>query len=490
MSNRHFPHRIRYETLVQGNTSVWMKGVLRTVARLSLPPTVASRLYFLCASTMMESLRILIPSMSSVDKYVDMPPFPFTIDAVESDVWVEMSTYDALYEILLSMRLSTVELDATLSIQRRLYRRIHDMLRKNPSFPIRTAWRERVRAYIVLRSRDGSMTASTFQPSDAYPNAALFIVTDPSQASTQDLTTVLRQPDEWCALEIGSRRQTYLTPQWGDVEGLLSPTDAKQLADVIGQTFFPDEETHRQEVLDLLAMVENLTPQQKMSAEFWAGGSNTVTPPGFWMYFAICCVQLKNVGRKEEIQLLYRMSASLFQVGILAWRLKRTYLQRRPIQAIRQLRPERMVKMFDGTEVSNMVWLPYQTSNFVTPPFPDFVSGHSSFSSIGARVLTDFFGTNIIPTTERLSSNEMYLLSPVLSLTDPTCDLCSLVVYPKQSQIQMSFPPTGVNLRWSTWEDMAVDAGQSRLFGGIHYESSNQAGQALGRRLYDVMWKS
>ena len=44
-------------------------------------------------------------------------------------------------------------------------------------------------------------------------------------------------------------------------------------------------------------------------------------------------------------------------------------------------------------------------------------------------------------------------------------------------------PQTGLCLEWTTWDQMAEDAGKSRIYGGIHYESSNQGGLSLGRNL-------
>ena len=31
-------------------------------------------------------------------------------------------------------------------------------------------------------------------------------------------------------------------------------------------------------------------------------------------------------------------------------------------------------------------WIPYQVSTFPTPPFPEYTSGHSTFSAAGAEI--------------------------------------------------------------------------------------------------------
>ena len=38
--------------------------------------------------------------------------------------------------------------------------------------------------------------------------------------------------------------------------------------------------------------------------------------------------------------------------------------------------------------------MPYQAPNVVTPPFPEYVSGHSTFSAAGAYILTQFTGSD------------------------------------------------------------------------------------------------
>ncbi|MFL6464220.1 MAG: hypothetical protein ACJ73N_07430 [Bryobacteraceae bacterium] len=45
-------------------------------------------------------------------------------------------------------------------------------------------------------------------------------------------------------------------------------------------------------------------------------------------------------------------------------------------------------------------WTPYQVSTFPTPPFPEFISGHSAFSAAGAEILrrftqSDAFGASV-----------------------------------------------------------------------------------------------
>ena len=106
------------------------------------------------------------------------------------------------------------------------------------------------------------------------------------------------------------------------------------------------------------------------------------------------------------------------------------------------------------------VWVPYQRSTFVTPAFPGFISGHSTFSRAAAEVLTDLTGSPYFPggLGEFVAAKDSFL----------------------------SFetgPSTEVRLQWATYQDAADEAGQSRLWGGIHLEPDDLTGRRLGHQV-------
>ncbi len=489
-SNRNNP---RYEKLKLGVLSDWILAVLKTAATKRMAPTMASRFYFLVGVLVHDTLRVIHTGWSLADMMMkDLGNFPHVLTPSSYDAWIEVAVRDGLYTLFQNLQLPSTHLDTVSAKHASQYKNIYRIFSTSvPVTPLRQDWKNRVSAYLQKRAQDGSAQASIFQPASEYPNNGEYISTSEDVASTQDLTS-LPQPDKWCALDVvydgTSHQQKYLTPQWGDVVGVISDLDKERLITRIWSSFYPSTNLHQQEILDVLEKCQHLEIKEKVSAEFWAGGPGTCTPPGFWVYFAYCSAICQDLDVTQEALLFYKMTASLFQVGILAWKLKRRHLQERPIQSIRQLRPERDVLTFDGRTVSNKQWTPYQEHNFVTPPFPDFVSGHSSFSSVGARVLTDFFGTNVIPTSKQFKTEDMVMLSPILRGTDPKCTVCNLTVYPKTCEIDRTLPPTGLSMSWATWDEMAEDAGKSRIYGGIHYESSNQGGLALGRNLYNIMF--
>jgi len=102
-------------------------------------------------------------------------------------------------------------------------------------------------------------------------------------------------------------------------------------------------------------------------------------------------------------------------------------------------------------------WVPYQRDTFVTPAFPGFTSGHSTFSRAAAEVLTRFTGSAYFPggLGEFHASAHEYLRFE-------------------------DGPSVDVTLQWATWYDAADLAGQSRLWGGIHVSADDFMGRITG----------
>lgn len=114
--------------------------------------------------------------------------------------------------------------------------------------------------------------------------------------------------------------------------------------------------------------------------------------------------------------------------------------------------------MIDGEQ-----WLPYQPATFLTPPFAEYVSGHSTFSAASAEVLRLFTGSDYFGAAAVLPAGS--------------------------SSIEPGLTPRGpVILSWSTFSEAADEAGLSRRYGGIHFEDGDLQGRAMGRRIGAIVW--
>jgi hypothetical protein len=132
-------------------------------------------------------------------------------------------------------------------------------------------------------------------------------------------------------------------------------------------------------------------------------------------------------------------------------------------------------------------WIPYQDRYFITPPFAEYVSGHSAFSSASAEVFkrffdSDDFGLNVVfrggdsMFEGKLTHREQWYEAGV---TDVPNTGPNTIGYSPAADIKKSYP---------TFTSAAGDAGISRLYGGIHIEAANVDGQWVGRQVGAKVW--
>lgn len=104
--------------------------------------------------------------------------------------------------------------------------------------------------------------------------------------------------------------------------------------------------------------------------------------------------------------------------------------------------------------------MPYQRKTFVTPSFAGYTSGHSTFSRSAAEVLAAFTGSPYFPG--------------------------GLYQWTAHQNAYLTFergPTVDVTLQWASYFDAADQAGQSRLWGGIHVPADDFGGRRSGARI-------
>lgn len=275
----------------------------------------------------------------------------------------------------------------------------------------------------------------------------------------------------------------------------------------------------------------------RVLAEFWADGPSSETPPGHWNtlanYVTDHPMQRRCVGGAPDfdacrdgsapeldplewdVKLYLALNGAVHDAAIVAWGTKRAHSSARPISLVRYMaqlgqssdpdgpayhpdglplvpglieliteetvvpgaRHERLAPFVgqvavrgwpgepgdranDTTPIQwlrGVEWVPYQRRNFVTPAFPGFVSGHSTFSRAAAEVLAAFTGDAFFPggLGEYVARERSYL------------------VFERGPSVE-------VRLQWGTYFDAADQAGQSRIYGGIHIRPDDVVGRTLG----------
>lgn len=228
----------------------------------------------------------------------------------------------------------------------------------------------------------------------------------------------------------------YLLPQWGFVVpfGMSSSSQFRPSGppSLDSQQYAADYN----EVKELgAALGSTRTEDQTQIALFWADGAGTETPPGHWNSIAQIIADARGNTPEENARLFALLNIAMADAAICAWDAKYTFDFWRPVTAIAFAEPE-------------LNWMSF----IITPPFPDCVSGHSTFSAAAATVLPRFYATEDLPFTTG-----------------------------------SDFLP-GVYRSFATCLDAAEEAAVSRLYGGIHFRSANedglQAGISIGEWTY------
>jgi hypothetical protein len=255
--------------------------------------------------------------------------------------------------------------------------------------------------------------------------------------------------------------QKAATPQWGKV--YTFSTQAPSTYRVTGPPKNPDGSYSTVDIGTALADTSDLTDVEKAKAEYWADGPKSEFPPGHTALFAQAVSRKKGHSLDADVKMFFMVGNAMLDASVISWYQKYKYDFVRPITAIREHyknRPEGITSWLGPNrgygKVPSEQWIPYQASNVVTPPFPEYVSGHSTFTSAGATILGMFNGDSF-----------------GASVTIPA----------HSSKFESNTPATDVTLTWPTFTEAATEAGMSRRWGGIHFETGDVHGRGLGKQV-------
>jgi membrane-associated phospholipid phosphatase len=176
-------------------------------------------------------------------------------------------------------------------------------------------------------------------------------------------------------------------------------------------------------------------PDKLATFQFWSVPAGTDQPAGEWVKIALTVSH--GLPLPTAARLMTLLTMTLADVTVPTVGTKFTYRHWRPTTAIREAET-------DGNPSTqpNPNWAPRAGSTGGTPEYP---SGHSSYSGAAAAVLAGFFCADNIQFTH-------------------TTDTA----------------PDGQARTYPSFSAAAAEAGRSRVFGGQHFEFSNQAGLAIG----------
>jgi hypothetical protein len=171
--------------------------------------------------------------------------------------------------------------------------------------------------------------------------------------------------------------------------------------------------------------------EQTRIALFWRA-----SPTAIWNPVLTQVIPTRNLNLSDKAQVFALFYMAAADASIACWEAKYTYNFWRPQPAIR-------AGNADGNDstVGNATWLPF----VATPPHPEYPSGHTTNSSAMAKILTkEFEDSPGVPIVVTLS---------------------------------------GITRSWNTFSEAVQEVIDARVYSGIHFRNSDEAGARMGRQV-------
>lgn len=275
----------------------------------------------------------------------------------------------------------------------------------------------------------------------------------------------LNDPSRWQPLRVADGKggfvvQKFATPQWYRVKP-FALRSADQFRPKAPATV--EQSDYVRQAEDIMRMTAHLDDREKCIVEYWADGPKSEFPPGHWLLIAQFISDRDQHTIDQDAKMFFAVSNAVFDAGIAAWDAKRIYDSVRPVTAIQFVYKDSVIPYYDGTTINGRDWMPFQPLTVVTPPFAEYVSGHSTFSRAAAEVLQRFTGSSYLGFSATIAAGS--------------------------SKVQPGVVPAApVTLSWDTFKDAADQAGLSRRYGGIHFRDGDIEGRKLGQKVGVNTW--
>lgn len=321
---------------------------------------------------------------------------------------------------------------------------------------------------------DGGM--SGYAPTGTYP-----IIPHTSTVTYTPTNTVnmLNDHSKWQPLTTLYKgvpyTQLFTTPQWSDTEPYIvdfNPRDPDmRTPNPTSSNYAGNMPGYEEQARIVLEAAANLTPREKMIAEYYDNKAREVLffPP----------VEAMTVDRglrntMEFFQLDFLLHIAQFDAGILAWQEKARYDAVRPITAIQTVFANEQVTLFDGTTVDGSEWRPYLD----TGDHPEYPSATACFCAAQAEAWKQHYnngpgGTDNIPMIQ----------TPNGAIPGYNGSLLA-----GSSVHERGMPTENIPISYTTWTDYVDDCGQSRVWGGLHFQDAVDASKAACDDVGAMAW--
>lgn len=230
-----------------------------------------------------------------------------------------------------------------------------------------------------------------------------------------------------------------LSPRWDSNRPFLKANiDQSQPPAHMAFSTNPSSEFYK-EAMQVYQTVKDATSEQAEIARFWADDPfNTCTPTGHTFNIMTQLLEENDASLAMAAVAYGKLAVAENDAFISCWKAKYDYFLIRPVSYIRQ---------YIDPSFNTLIG---------TPPFPAYTSGHATEAAAGSQIFIDMFtdGSGYYPFTDR-------------------------------TQLQFGFSVRN----FSNFNQMAEECANSRLYGGIHYNTDNLNGLRMGRSIGDNVVK-
>jgi hypothetical protein len=250
--------------------------------------------------------------------------------------------------------------------------------------------------------------------------------------------------------------QTALTPQWANVRpfALSSPSEFRPTT---APARYGSAQYARQ-AADAISMSAGLTDEQKVIAEYWEDG------PAHICFFAEYISQRDHHTLDDDVKMMFALTQAMNDATIATWDAKFAYNSERPYTAVHALYSGKTIQAWGGPGKGTVAMDGSQWRSYlVTPSFPEHTAGHGAFGAAAAEIFRLYTGSDTLGASWSMPAGGSSIEPGVT-------------------------PHQAVTLTWATFTDAALQCGQSRIYGGVHFQPAIDLSEALGRKVADTVW--
>ncbi len=318
------------------------------------------------------------------------------------------------------------------------------------------------KAVIAARKGDGSNQYGEDPGSKGEPYFD-YVGYEPINSADENVDPNRWQPKYFSDGKGGKYAPGCLTPYWDKVRPI-----ALKSADQFrpGPPPLIGSEQLEKELKEVVDLQANLTDYQKALVEFMRDGPQSVQQAGHWLSFAQEVSKRDNHTLDDDVKMYFYNQVVAMDAFIASWDAKMFYDFARPYALIHEYYGNQNIRAWGGEgkgmiEMKGNEWRPYSPEIFLCPPFPSYVSGHSTISGGCAEALKIWTGSEDFGATAKIVAGAM---------TEPD-----------------NLGDT-ITLKFPTFTESAEMAGFSRVLGGYHIQADNVAGLELGRNVAREAW--